>query len=123
MLKKLLALLVLAIGFMSLQAQDTSNRIFVGVDNAWYTWSVGQTELQSIDFSAPTQNIAFSPDHTKAVYRVENTELNPGMFPANLFLVDVATNQTIQLTPDDNLLIRSNPAFSPDSTQIAWVEY
>ena len=123
MLKKLLALLVLALCFVSLNAQGTNNRILGGVDGTWYSWLPNETSLTELPLTAPTQDITFSPDRTKVAYRVENTELNPGMFPANLFLVDVATNQTTQLTPQDNFLIRSYPAFSPDSTQIAWVEY
>jgi hypothetical protein len=120
---KHLCLLILGLMVSVVAAQDSSNRILVGVDGKWYSWSAGQASLQEIALDAPTSDVVFSPDRSKLVYRREVSDLNPGMFPADLFLVDVAANQTTQLTPSDNLLIRSMPAFSPDSTQVAWVEY
>jgi hypothetical protein len=108
-----------------------------------YTWSEGHAELARLSTWGYNAELALSPDgrqiayHSTATVAVEAIKVHGGFgggkAPGNIWIMDTATGEADRiadqpadaafLTDHDKAIIRSMPFWSPDGTQVGWVEY
>lgn len=138
----LLALILLMLSIGSVRGQTTTPPLLMLVNGA-DVWAYDETiGIRQITFSGFVDRPALSPDGTRIAYRdvaeigVQALQVTGGLaseLPSDIVLQDLVTSVVTPLAsqpPDATFnageparaIVRSSPAWSPDSTMLAWTE-
>lgn len=136
-----LTLLLLFVLSLTLHAQETESLdpIYLYHENAFWKWTTADGVTQLADVPAEKEGLSISPNRRWAVYQViapltqieiENEcPCGGGAFATDLWLVDLNTGehlliagQPAEVETASDEMVRSFPVWSPDGTQLAWVD-
>lgn len=135
MLRRLLLILLILAALHSQTRAQQPERVLVWVngDFAWYSLSL--RSLTPITTSGQNDFPVISPDGTTIAYRsippdavelLEDAEELPAQLPNDISLMDLRTEAsesiTRQPTAEDEVIICSRPAWSPDGRYLVWAE-
>lgn len=110
------------------QADMTNAPLVMTIGRDVWVWHNGDTAPTRITTSGDNSPAVISPDGTKAIFRTTTGQFAGGFSTyRDIWLLDLTTDGIRPLIEGDvtspgNDIVRLSPTWSPDGTQVAWLE-
>lgn len=127
-------LLLICLLATPLHAQPDTPPLVVMANGVVYRYDEGAPALEPLDFCAgdyAKPPLVLSPDGTRMAYRVvPSARAGSGEFfdptfaiASGIVICELASEIRVSMTPFDDAIFRTAPAWSPEGDSIVWVEY